>query len=233
MCAAAARGFYDQNASLFLVLGVALLEIDLPLPPAKRAVVLGLATGALVGLSALTKANTAAFGALAFLLPMALPGERLRALASFGAALAATVLLGILPFADPRDAFEQMRAFAGSTDRFGNLDRLVETLVATPFVPLLVLGLAVALARGREFVRANGDRLLRFLGLLLGSILATWTSSGNAETKFPLLGIQALYVVLLGWSSGKPRRSPGRSSGWRAVPARRGSSSPSLTRSRA
>lgn len=189
-----AHPWYDQNATLWLVLG--LLVFEIPHADGTRALVKGLAMGALAGLAFLTKANVGAAGGLAFFLALLVSPWRRSAITGYvlGVVTSVTLVLAtVAPLDFVYQAFIAYRAHGRLTYTF----RLWQVARETPY--LLLSGLAVALAGvgGREFVARHLPRLVLLGGLLFTSFFAAWTGSMEVPANITLAGVEVTYLVLL------------------------------------
>lgn len=189
-----AHPWYDQNATMWLVVGVLLME---PAPSSRAAVIArGAALGVLVVLAFFTKSNVGVGGGAAFLGALLATRRRWDAVAGYaaGGVVAAIVVLGSVSAED--FVYQAFIAYRPQS-RMLNTYLLRETLRQTPYLWLLGLTGAVASLGGRAFIVANLERLALLGGLLFTSVFSAWTGSMKVPANILLVGIEATLLAVL------------------------------------
>lgn len=189
-----AHPWYDQNATLWLVLG--LLVFEIPARDGPRALSKGLGIGALVGLAFLTKANVGAAGGGAFFLGLMVSPGRRSTLAGYVLGVMTSVAL-VLTTVSPLDFVYQAFVAYRVYDRLTYTWRLWAVARETPYLLLVGLTIALASVGGREFVARHRSRFVLLGGLLVTSIFAAWTGSMQIPANITLVGVELTYLVLL------------------------------------
>jgi hypothetical protein len=213
-----AHPWYDQSASVFLVIAAALVALTSPLPAGGVALAVGLAAGLCCALSLGAKHNIGLAGTAVLTLSLGLSARWRPARAALAIGLGAG--LWALSFLVPdRIAFvEQVASFlvAHESDdhprtilrparRLLDGTRLFGILGLTPQGPLLVAAALLALVAPLPFRRAHAVELALALGLVAIMIFAAWTGTMRAQANFPLLGLAVTLVMSLDAARPGPR----------------------------
>lgn len=199
-----AHPWYDQNASLWLVVGALVLELC----PVSRPgfVARGAALGGLAAFAFFTKTNVGAAGAGCFLLVLVAGPRRRAGLVGYvlGAAVAAALVLATV---STSDFVDQVFVAARPHARLLRMNQLVDVLLQTPYVLLMALTTAVASMGGRTFIAAHADRFALLGGLLLTSVFTAWTGSMKIAANIVLVGVELTLLAVL--ASHLPDGPPG------------------------
>lgn len=201
--------YYDQTASLFILLGACLIEWRWPLCSPRQTALVSFCLGILIGLSLMTKSNVALAGGLAFFVVLFLAERRALAIGCYGAGVALAVLIVLLLLPSPGEFIYQTFVAYLPARRLTNWRRILSLGKHSPFVFLSATFLVVISLCNREFLKAERHRVVLFLGLVFTSMFASWTGSLKQEANFPLLGLETFYVVYFAHLGTRMPRRPG------------------------
>ncbi|MBI4861608.1 MAG: hypothetical protein HY815_15300 [Candidatus Riflebacteria bacterium] len=213
-----AHPWYDQTASLFVVVGVLLVDRPGSMASGRRALVTGLACGGLSGLALLSKANVGV-GAIG-LFALAFVGSPRRLEALWGLLLG-TVTGTIVPLIACGSGLEfvhQSLVAYSPGSRFADMERLLLTIQQCPASYLSLVFLVVIVVRGAAGLDEQPVRSLLTAGVLFASLFSAWTGSMIKGANFPLLGVEVALILALARTdrafapdrtAGLTRRAPG------------------------
>ncbi|MCY3023577.1 MAG: glycosyltransferase family 39 protein [Planctomycetota bacterium] len=198
--------WYDQNASIWLLLGILLWELRARFWTEHALPRVAFACGVLTGLSLLTKANVGlAGGALFVALFLAGPGKR-RSVAAYVLGGVVSVGVMLLMLHKPSYLIDQNFFAYAPAKRLKAFARLQDVAWNTPSLAVLCLGAGIAALGGKEFIARQRERLTLLAGLVAVACFTAWTGSMDVRGNLVWVGFQFLNLVLL--ARGLPQEQP-------------------------
>jgi hypothetical protein len=182
--------WYDQNANIWIMLGVFIWEYCADDGPMLAALICGI----LAGVSFLTKSNVGGVGGVVFLAMILARQGRLRNSIAYVAGGLASLLLCALLLKSPSALLSQAFFSFKTSGRFSNFDRLGEVLRESLNLPILTLAGILWLLGGQQWLRRNGSALLLLFALSVNSIFSCWTGSMVVAGNLIWTGLQLTYL---------------------------------------
>ena len=190
--------WYDQNASIFLLLGVLLWELRARYWSESALPRVAIACGVLSALSFLTKANVGLGGGILFAaLFLAGPGRWKNFGTYVAAGAVATFAIVFLALKSPANFIDQNFFAYAPGERLKNFERLVDACLYTPSALVLAIGIGMAVLGGKEFVARNLTRFAMLGGLVAVALFTAWTSSMDIRGNLVWVGFQFITLAIL------------------------------------
>ena len=191
-----AHPWYDQNASFWLLVGIAAFELQCFIAPSGRPLATGLICGICVGLSFLTKSNIGLAGGVMFFVAFLVCGQSKDYLKGYAMGLATAIGALLYSLKAPSDIQQAFFSY-DLASRVTDFQKLLAVFYRLPYLEILGVGIVFVVSGGKIYRQANRPCLVFLYGLLATSIFAAWTGSMVIAANTVFVGIEMTYLYLL------------------------------------
>jgi hypothetical protein len=185
--------WYDQNATLWIILGIVLWEFFWSRTPR----LVALFCGALAAVSFLTKSNVGGAGGIVLLSLIAMQPGRVKNTLIYIAGGVATLGVMMLLLESPASYIDQSFFAYATGSRLTNFRKLFALCYESYNAGVVVLTVLLALIGGKEFVRVHATRFVLLLSMSAAALFAEWTSSMHPGGNLVWMSLQGVYLILL------------------------------------
>ena len=189
--------WYDQNATLWLMLGVFLWEYGSAFWSESATPRIAAACGILAGISFLTKANVGLAGGVMFMGMFLIDTRRWKLGAIYVLCGLGMLALLALVIQKPADFIDQTLLAYAPGGRLKNFWKLGIAWELTPNATVVYCALVMAFLGGREYFVKNLPRFVLLAGMTFTGLFMAWTSSMNVQVNIGWIGFQFLYLFIL------------------------------------
>jgi hypothetical protein len=183
--------WYDQNASIFIFIGILFWEFRWNKSPT----LVSLSCGILAALSFLTKSNVGLAGGLVLLSLVATQPRPVKQVAIYVAAGLLSLGVWMLILRSPGNFVDQAFFAYRAGERLLDFQRFYNSIRTSFNVLILLMGWSIAILAGKNWMWANRSRLIFFSSLIFAGIFTNWTSSLPGNLVW--LSLQFLYLFAL------------------------------------